>query len=335
MTYSSARGRAPQDYEAHDVNVMEVSSSPQEAALIWELRRLKKFLEEERLREQEQCPRAVDVQRTNRPSRHSRGDGRIPSAKPVDGTVNRLLHRLGLNRRKPAKRSGPRDRAPASARQSARPDPKLPFNPRHGQKPEQTAPSEITAKAASGGQRRADAQYSSKLSLVSLGDRIGIPSPAEQKTQVRSALMGGRGLLRPVRVIKRVRSVYAFLAGRADVKGLDEGSEARLTTRLIRAFESELKTGLRVLIVGVGIVGGWATLVPLSGAVIVPGTLVVESVVKKFSTPRVAWWRIFRFVTECVCAPVNCSCISTRHSRELTLRFLRSSSIRYARDLRA
>jgi HlyD family secretion protein len=285
MTYSSARGYAPQDYEAHDVNVVEVSSSPQEAALIWELRRLKKFLEEERFGEQEQCPRAVDVQRTNRPSRHSRGDGRIPSAKPVDGTVNRLLHRLGLNRRKPAKRSGPRDRAPASARQSARPDPKLPFNPRHGQKPEQTAPSAITAKAASGGQRRADAQYSSKLSLVSLGDRIGIPSPAEQKTQVWSALMAGRGLLRPVRVIKRVRSAYAFLAGRADVKGLDEGSEARLTTRLIRAFESELKTGLRVLIVGVGIVGGWATLVPLSGAVIVPGTLVVESDVKKIQHP--------------------------------------------------
>jgi hypothetical protein len=154
MTYSSARGHARQDYDAD--NVVEVSSSPQEAALIWELRRLQKFLEEERLREQEQLPRAVDVQRTNRPSSHSRGDGRIPSAKPVDGTVNRLLDRLGLNRRKPAKRSGPRDRAPASARQSARPDPKLPFNPRHGPKPEQTAPSATTAKAASGGQRRAD-----------------------------------------------------------------------------------------------------------------------------------------------------------------------------------
>ena len=39
------------------------------------------------------------------------------------------------------------------------------------------------------------------------------------------------------------------------------------------------------MIVGVGIVGGWAILVPLSGAVIVPGTLVVESDVKKIQHP--------------------------------------------------
>jgi HlyD family secretion protein len=97
--------------------------------------------------------------------------------------------------------------------------------------------------------------------------------------------MAGRGLLRPVRMIERLRSAYEFLAGRADVDGLETGSEARLTTRLFRAFESELKTGLRVLIIGLGILGGWAIFVPLSGAVIVPGTLVVESNVKKIQHP--------------------------------------------------
>jgi membrane fusion protein, type I secretion system len=39
------------------------------------------------------------------------------------------------------------------------------------------------------------------------------------------------------------------------------------------------------MIGGVGIVGAWAILVPLSGAVIVPGTLVVESDVKKIQHP--------------------------------------------------
>ena len=39
------------------------------------------------------------------------------------------------------------------------------------------------------------------------------------------------------------------------------------------------------LIFGIGIVGIWATLMPLSGAVIVPGTLVVESDVKKIQHP--------------------------------------------------
>jgi HlyD family secretion protein len=53
----------------------------------------------------------------------------------------------------------------------------------------------------------------------------------------------------------------------------------------MRAFEGELKAGLRVLMIAVGILGGWACLMPLSGAVIVPGTLVVESVVKKIQHP--------------------------------------------------
>ena len=39
------------------------------------------------------------------------------------------------------------------------------------------------------------------------------------------------------------------------------------------------------MIVGVGIVGAWAILFPLSGAVVVPGTLVVESDVKKIQHP--------------------------------------------------
>jgi HlyD family secretion protein len=37
--------------------------------------------------------------------------------------------------------------------------------------------------------------------------------------------------------------------------------------------------------VGVGLVGGWAALVPLSGAVVVPGTLVAETSVKKVQHP--------------------------------------------------
>ncbi|MGA7772901.1 MAG: biotin/lipoyl-binding protein, partial [Pseudolabrys sp.] len=46
-----------------------------------------------------------------------------------------------------------------------------------------------------------------------------------------------------------------------------------------------MKIGLRVLTIGVGIVGCWACLVPLSGAVVVPGTLVVESDLKKIQHP--------------------------------------------------
>jgi HlyD family secretion protein len=75
-----------------------------------------------------------------------------------------------------------------------------------------------------------------------------------------------------------------FLLGRERPAG-SEGPETRLTGRLMHDFEGELKSGLRVLMTGVCVVGGWACLMPLSGAVIVPGTLVVESVVKKIQHP--------------------------------------------------
>ena len=81
-----------------------------------------------------------------------------------------------------------------------------------------------------------------------------------------------------------MRSAYLFLSGRVHT-GTVEESEGPLTKRFARAYEGELRTGLRVLIIGGGVVAGWATLVPLSGAVIVPGTLVVESDVKKIQHP--------------------------------------------------
>jgi HlyD family secretion protein len=274
MTYHRARGHGPESYHVDDVT--DVSSSSQEAALVWELRRLQKFLEEESLQEHKQSPRAAG---------HPRREGKSPSGKPADGTVNRLLDRLGLNRRKASKRSRVHDRFPVSARQSPRQEPKLPFNPRPAQATEHTASLPIAAKTESGHLRQRDPDHSPRPSLVSLTDRIGIPPPGEEKGRVKTVFTAGRELLRPVRVIDHVRSAYAFLAGRTDGKALDEGSEARLTTRLFRAFESELKTGLRVLIIGVGILAGWATFVPLSGAVIVPGTLVVESELKKIQHP--------------------------------------------------
>ncbi len=52
-----------------------------------------------------------------------------------------------------------------------------------------------------------------------------------------------------------------------------------------RSLSTELRAGLRVLLFAGGILGGWATLVPMSGAVVAPGVLVVESTVKKVQHP--------------------------------------------------
>jgi len=54
---------------------------------------------------------------------------------------------------------------------------------------------------------------------------------------------------------------------------------------LVRTHDVQVKAASRVLIISAAIAGGWATLVPLSGAVVLPGTLVVESSVKKIQHP--------------------------------------------------
>jgi len=58
-----------------------------------------------------------------------------------------------------------------------------------------------------------------------------------------------------------------------------------LMDRVLRRLDDELKAASRVLIVSVAVAGSWATLVPLSAAVVLPGTLVVQSSVKKIQHP--------------------------------------------------
>ena len=70
--------------------------------------------------------------------------------------------------------------------------------------------------------------------------------------------------------------------GSTDVAGAPGDS---IVQRAAHAFEGELRTGLRALIIVGGVAGGWMTLVPLSGAVVVPGNLVVQSNVKTVQHP--------------------------------------------------
>ena len=67
--------------------------------------------------------------------------------------------------------------------------------------------------------------------------------------------------------------------------GAVDAVDAGLATRIGRSFERELRSGLRVLVFGLGVAGAWATLVPLSGAVVVTGSLVVQSSTKKVQHP--------------------------------------------------
>jgi HlyD family secretion protein len=77
----------------------------------------------------------------------------------------------------------------------------------------------------------------------------------------------------------------AFLANRDGLADNDNASDDGLTLRTGRAFERELRTGLRVLIAVALLAGGWMALIPLAGAVVVPGNLVVQSNVKTIQHP--------------------------------------------------
>jgi len=77
----------------------------------------------------------------------------------------------------------------------------------------------------------------------------------------------------------------AFLVNRDGVADNDNVPGESLALRTGRAFEHELRTGLRVLLVVFVLAGGLAVLMPMAGAVVVPGNLVVQSNVKAIQHP--------------------------------------------------
>ena len=77
----------------------------------------------------------------------------------------------------------------------------------------------------------------------------------------------------------------AFLVNRDGPADNDNAPGDSLTLRAGRAFERELRTGLRVLLAVGLLAGGWIALMPLAGAVVVPGNLVVQSNVKTIQHP--------------------------------------------------
>jgi HlyD family secretion protein len=89
--------------------------------------------------------------------------------------------------------------------------------------------------------------------------------------------------------LRLMAAAYAFLIGGTPADGAARAQSAQidpdLCGHLRHGFEAELRAGIRVLVLGVGLAGGWAVAVPLSAAVTVAGTLVVETDVKKIQHP--------------------------------------------------
>jgi HlyD family secretion protein len=119
---------------------------------------------------------------------------------------------------------------------------------------------------------------------------LEMPAPAELQINLGASDLApsyqAESETRVGNVIQVCRSYVA--AGVAFVlHGNDAGPPigVSLALRTRWAFDQELRTGLRVLIIAGVLGGGWFFFMPLAGAVVVPGNLVVQSNVKTIQHP--------------------------------------------------
>ena len=99
------------------------------------------------------------------------------------------------------------------------------------------------------------------------------PPPPKPVTAVAKLVTSGR---------TAVMAGVNFVMNANDVAPPADGN---LSLNTNWAYEHELRTGLRILLVAGVIGGGWFFFVPLAGAVVVPGNLVVQSNVKTIQHP--------------------------------------------------
>ncbi len=129
------------------------------------------------------------------------------------------------------------------------------------------------------------------MDLTRRGPDIVAPDPPQQSMVFDNPPLALSGAATPETAIGRlIRSCSAGLATAAafllDRNAPDcNDADASLELRAGHSFENELRTGLRMLLVAVVLGGGWLTVMPLSGAVAVPGNLVVQSNVKTIQHP--------------------------------------------------
>jgi HlyD family secretion protein len=121
------------------------------------------------------------------------------------------------------------------------------------------------------------AKETAHQSMILENPQLKLSSPLPLATSVigRSFRTGRAGL----------SAAVSFLLNRDAPDLANDSANTSLIMRARQSFEKELRTGLRVLLIAMLVGGGWLALVPLAGAVVVPGNLVVQSNVKTIQHP--------------------------------------------------
>jgi HlyD family secretion protein len=113
-------------------------------------------------------------------------------------------------------------------------------------------------------------------SMVLENPQLKLSGPLPLATSVGRSFRTGRAGL---------SAAVSFLLNRDAPDPVNDTADVSLMMRARRSFEKELRTGLRILLLAILLGGGWLALVPLAGAVVVPGNLVVQSNVKTIQHP--------------------------------------------------
>ena len=233
-------------------------AGPQGAALVLELQRLRRAFEVENLNDARPPP-------VRHGPRSGAGRPRRPKRPPPKGKVGRAidicLEQFGFNLVAPARRKGGIARGPAVPSSQPRAPVVAPVLPVSRPPP---ASRSITGTGTK------------DLSMHIDEARLESPNLPRRETHTVGKLIE--------KYYGRASASIAFLINR-NASFPDGGPGDNLTLRTGRAFERELRTGLRALIAAGVLAGGWAVLIPLAGAVVVPGNLVVQSNVKTIQHP--------------------------------------------------
>lgn len=270
----------------------DATVGPQGAALILELQRLRRAFELENL-DDTQPPQLPRPARRPAPQRSRAAKPKRPKKGKMGRMLDAWLAPLGFHGDE-SPRERPRNEPPHHERPRAQRPP--------GERSPGDAPAKHRGNAAHqpdvAGPRRARGPIiapddPSLLNVPAAGPPASAPRETLHPVHVDAPLLAPVDITgvpesngSTARIIARGRdgliASVSFLAGRDDAPDVPgEG----IVPRASRSFERELRTGLRALLVIGLLAGGWMVLVPLAGAVVVPGNLVVQSNVKTIQHP--------------------------------------------------
>jgi HlyD family secretion protein len=261
---------------------------PQGAALILELQRLRHGVEDEN-------PHKPRAEKPRRPARDATArDRRPPPGRPkrpqkgkMERAIDVCLEQFGFKAAEPAARKAApsgEPTAPPPRRQSRGVTADDPVARRSETLGEPAAPPprrQSRAVAADDpllmnlSKLGPDRSGPDRLMLVE-SPPLALPRPSETERAVGQLVARCRtGLI----------SAVGFILGRESLAEQNAAAGDSLMSRTGWAYEHELRTGLRILLIAGVLGGGWLALVPLAGAVVVPGNLVVQSNVKTIQHP--------------------------------------------------